>query len=179
MATAAMRLLSDYQAKPEVRSEAARALGLMEITSAVRGYNFPLIAHTAGQLAAELGTQVSANFKNNPVKSRYLTVLLAGPVYEAFDGVAGARDSGLIHMATGEAESYVSQVFELVKPIVKASSDLLISPSRQVADRQKDIAAKVAALKQFLSKSPPRSRSLVQGGPEFPAADAPTAGLPG
>ena len=97
MATAAMRLLTDFQAKPEVRAEAARALGLMEITSAVRGYNFPLVAHATGQLAAELGTQIGSNFKNNPLKSRYLTVLLAGPVFEAFDGVQGMRDSGLMH----------------------------------------------------------------------------------
>jgi hypothetical protein len=180
MATAAMRLLTDFQAKPEVRSEAARALGLMEITSsAVRGYNFPLVAHASGLLAAELGTQIGSNFKNNPLKSRYLTVLLAGPVFEAFDGVSGMRDSGLVHMTTGESAAYVSQVFELVKPIVKAASDLLASPSRQVPDRQKDLAAKVAALKQFLSKNQPRNRSLVQGGPEFPLGDTAAAGLPG
>ncbi len=179
MASAAMRLLSDYQAKPEVRSEAARALGLMEITSAVRGYNFPLIAHSAGTLAADLGTQIGSNFKNNPLKSRYLTVLLAGPVFEAFDGVPAKRDSGILHMANGEAANYVSKVSDLVRPIVKASSDLLVSPSRQVPDRQKDLAAKVAALKQFLTKNPPRSRSLVQGGPEFPLGDAAAAGLPG
>ncbi len=179
MASAAMRLLTDFEAKPEVRSEAARALGLMEITSAVRGYNFPLIAHASGLLAADLGSQIGSNFKNNPLKSRYLTVLLAGPVFEAFDGVPGMRDSGLAHMANGEAAGYVSKVFELVKPIVKASSDLLVSPSRQVPDRQKDLAAKVAALKQFLSKNPPRNRSLVQGGPEFPLGDTAAAGLPG
>jgi len=179
MATAAMRLLNDVQAKPEVRSEAARALGLMEITSAVRGYNFPLVAHATGQLAAEVGSLVGSSFKNNPVKSRYLTVLLAGPVFEAFDGVQGMRDSGIIHMANGDAATYVSQVFDLIKPVVKASSDLLASPSRQVPDRQKELAAKLADLKQFLSKNPPRSRSLVQGGPEFPAGETQAAGLPG
>ncbi|MGO9465787.1 MAG: HEAT repeat domain-containing protein [Isosphaeraceae bacterium] len=179
MASAAMRLLTDYQAKPEVRSEAARALGLMEIGSAVRGYNYPLIAHSAGTLAAALGTQIGSNFKNNPLKSRYLTVLLAGPVFEAFDGVTGMRDSGLVHMANGEAADYVSKVFDLVKPVVKASSDLLLSPSRQVPDRQKDLAVKVTALKEFLSKNPPRNRSLVQGGPEFPVGDTAAAGLPG
>jgi len=178
MASAAMRLLTDFQAKPEVRAEAARALGLMEITSAVRGYNFALVAHVTGLLAADLGTQIGANFKNNPVKSRYLTVLLAGPVFEAFDGVPGMRDSGLAHMASGEGGTYVTQVFDLVKPVVKAASDLLVAPSRQVPDRQKDLAAKVAALKQFLGKNTPRNRSLVQGGPEFPLGDT-AAGLPG
>jgi hypothetical protein len=179
MATAAMRLLNDYQAKLEVRSEAARALGLMEITSAVRGYNYPLVAHATAQLVTELGNLIGSSFKNNPVKSRYLTVLLAGPVFEAFDGVQGMRDSGLLHTTSGEAGDYVGKVFALVKPVVKASSDLLASPSRQVPDRQRDLAAKVADLKQFLTKNPPRSRSLVQGGPEFPPAEAAAAGLPG
>jgi hypothetical protein len=177
MATAAMRLLTDYQAKPEVRSEAARALGLMEITSAVPGYNYGLVAHASGQLAVELGTLIGSNFKNNPVKSKYLMVLLAGPVFQAFDGVQGMRDSGIAHTTNGDA--YVAQVFELLKPVVAASSDLLIAPSRQVPDRQKALAGKVDALKQFLSKNPPKNRTLVRGGPEFPASDAASRGLPG
>jgi hypothetical protein len=178
MASAAMRLLTDYQGKPEVRSEAARALGLMEVTtSSVPGYNFGLIAHATGHLAAELGTQIASNFKNNPVKSRALTVLLVGPVYQAFDGVQGMRDSGIFHMANGDTA--VAEVFDLIKPLVQASSELLNSPSRQHADRVKDLAAKVDALKQFLSKNPPKTRSLVRGGPEFPAGDKAAGGLPG
>jgi hypothetical protein len=177
MATAAMRLLTDYQAKPEVRAEAARALGLMEITSAVPGYNYPLIAHAVGQLAAGLGKEIGSSFQNNPVKSRSLTVMLAGPVYQAFDGVQGMRDSGIAHMSGGD--SYVSGVFDQIKPIVQVSSELLVSAKGQVPGRQKDLAAKVAALKEFLSKNPPKSRSLVRGGPEFPAGDAPAPGLPG
>ncbi len=177
MATAAMRLLTEFQAKPEVRSEAARALGLMEITSAVPGYNFPLIAHATGQLAAELGAQVNSSLKNNPVKSKSLAVLLAGPVYQAFDGVEGMRDSGISHMASDD--KYVSRVLEMIKPVIEASSDLIGAPSRQVAERQKDLAAKVNALKQFLSKNPPKTRSLVRGGPEFPVGDKATASLSG
>ena len=63
--------------------------------------------------------------------------------------------------------------------MVKAASDLLLSPSRQVADHQKELATKVAALRDFLSKNPPRSSSLVQGGPEFPLGDKAAPGLPG
>ena len=60
MATAAMKFLADGDAKFEVRSEAARALGLMQITTAVRKYNYPLVAHSVGALlAADLGTQIN------------------------------------------------------------------------------------------------------------------------
>ena len=134
MASAAMKMLADSNAKPEVRSEAARALGLMQITTAVRKYNFPLVAHSIGLLAADLGTQVNSYIPErvaktttkkavtapdaakpaakalkgkakagpapaaavaapppvpaNPARAKYLTALLIGPVYQAFEGVA-------------------------------------------------------------------------------------------
>ena len=58
MASAAMRLLVDGQAKPEVRAEAAKALGLMPISSAVPKYNYDLVAHSIGWLAADLGAEI-------------------------------------------------------------------------------------------------------------------------
>jgi hypothetical protein len=177
MATAAMRLLTEFQAKPEVRAEAARSLGLMEVTAIVPGYNYGLIAHAAGQLAADLGAQIGSSFKNNPVKSRALTVLLAGPIYQAFDGVPGMRDSGIVHLASDD--QLVAGVFEMIKPLILAASELLASPSRQVPERQKELAAKVDNLKQFLTKNQPKSRSLVRGGPQFPAGDKAAPGLPG
>src|SRR4029077_9500726 len=94
MALTAMRFLVDSEAKPEVRAEAARTLGLMQISSAVPKYNFALGAHAAGQLAAELGEAIASLYVvepkkpprvDNPTKARYLAALLIGPVYEAFD----------------------------------------------------------------------------------------------
>ena len=94
MANTAMRFLADPEARLEVRAEAARALGLMQITSAVSKYNFYLPAQGAGQLAADLGTQINALYSDNPpreenrTKAKYLVALLIGPVYEAFDGIS-------------------------------------------------------------------------------------------
>src|SRR5262249_54573081 len=159
--------LSDPEKKYEVRSEAARALGVMAIPASVRKYNYPLIAHSVGMLAADLGTQIdslipkretaSATSKAapapdsakpaaksppngkaagktagkvageapatpatrranaNPVKAQYLTALLIGPVYQAFEGVPGPRGDagGLKRNAGGEAAEYSQQVFEL------------------------------------------------------------------
>ena len=60
MASSAMRYLADPGAKLEVRAEAARALGQMQIGSAVSKYNFPLVAYAAGQLATDLGSEINS-----------------------------------------------------------------------------------------------------------------------
>jgi hypothetical protein len=220
MASAAMRFLADGEAKFEVRSEAARALGLMQIPPTVRKYNFPLIAHSVGLLAADLGTQIntliperevkSATSKaatapdavkpagkatskgkaaaasaptattparkptTNPVKARYLTALLIGPVYQAFDGVPGARGDigGLIRNSSGDGAAYSQKVFELVKSVAKASVDLITTGARQTNDRKNDLQARVDALRDFLAKNAPPDRHLVQGGEDFPLAQA-------
>ncbi len=232
MASAAMKFLADGDKKFELRSEAARALGLMQIPPSVRKYNFPLVAHSVGVLAADLGEQInelipehqlkSAAGKaaaapdvkmkpvakapakpaakpavkglkaakaelaaappakdtakrpqsTNPIKARYLTALLIGPVYQAFDGNPGARGDagGLLRNSGAEGGAYSQKVFELVKPIAKASIELITSGSRQINDKKKELQARVDALRDFLEKNPPPDRKLVQGGEEFPVA---------
>jgi hypothetical protein len=176
MASAAMALLADGSAKLEVRSEAARALGQMP-TSAIAKYNYPLVAHATGQLAAELGNRVATGFTGNQDMAKYLTALLIGPVYQAFDGVPGARDSGLLHAAGGPSAAYTQKIFDLVKPIAQATIDVLSAGQRQIKDRQKELLANVAALKDFLDKNPPADRHLVPDGAEFPIALLPDVGL--
>ncbi len=123
MAVAAMRILAETKARSEVRAEAARTLGLMQISNAVPNYNFPLIAYASAQLAGRLGDQIAACYteekvkakdtdtdkeksKNkdtskvkplNATKAEHLTGLLVGPLYQAFEGQPGARESGLLH----------------------------------------------------------------------------------
>jgi hypothetical protein len=188
MANAAMHLLADGEAKLEVRAEAAKALGLMQINSVVPKYNYALVAHAAGQLAADLGAQIgslvttraSGKTKqlSNPAKVKYLTALLVGPVYQAFDGVPGMRESGLIHANSGPAAAHTEKVFELVKPVAKLSVELISSGARQLEAKQKELAAAVDALREFLANNAPPSRRLVQDGVEYPAAEAPAADLP-
>jgi len=177
MANTAMRFLADPEARLEVRAEAARALGMMQINSAVSTYNFALPAYGAGQLAAELATRINALYPNtpkildNPTKAKYLTAMLVGPVYQAFDGIAGQRDGGgLIHMASGPSNAYVQKVFLLLKPVAQTAIDLLGSPPKQYKDRKKALATQIAALQRFLEQNQPPNRSLVQGGQEFVVA---------
>jgi hypothetical protein len=185
MANAAMQFLADGDAKPEVRAEAARALGLMQITTAVPRFNFALVAHAAGQLAADVAAAIDATYSenppraDNPTKARYLTALLIGPVYEAFDGVSEQRDSGLLHSLAaqgGPTTAYVQKVFDLVKQIAQSSVQLLGAPSKEFKERKKTLAGQVTALRTFLEKNPPPNRQLVQDGKEFPAG-GPAAGV--
>ncbi len=171
MASTAMRLLTDQDLRAEVRVEAARALGLMQITTAVPRYNYNLVATAIGELAIDLGSEVASVFGSNKVKSQYLTVLLAGPLDQAFTGDSSLfRESGLLRATTGDAAASIQKVHQLIRPVIKGSADLLSSPSKQVPDRIKDLNARVAALKEHLQKNPPPDRRLVQGGPEYPSA---------
>ena len=137
--------------KLEVRAEAARALGQMQITSAVNKFNFPLVAHAAGLLAADLGTEINSLYpetgrtSENLTKAKYLTALLIGPVYQSFKGVS--RDSGLLRIATPPSLTYVQQVFNLVKQVAQSSFELLDAPPKQYKDRKKTLASQIAALR--------------------------------
>ena len=115
---------------------------------------------------------------NNPAKAKYLTALLVGPVYQAFDGVTGLRESGLLHASGGHSPAYAEKVFTLVKAVAKASVDLIYSGSRQYDDRKKDLAAQVGALRDFLEKNAPADRHLVPDGVKYPLPEAQAAQLP-
>jgi hypothetical protein len=61
--------------------------------------------------------------------------------------------------------------------VVRATIEMLSAGQRQVKDRQKDLLARVAALKEFLDKNAPADRHLVPGEAEFPIALLPDNGL--
>jgi hypothetical protein len=165
LAAAAMRILADPKARSDVRAEAARALGMMQITNAVPNYNFGLIAYAAAGLVAQLGDQVAANYSDkgaaiNEPKAQHLTWLLLGPVYQAFDGQPGARDSGLLHVNPA-ARSEVQKALDQIRPVAAASLDLVRAPAGQRKLRRQDLVTRVAALKDYLAKNAPANRHLV------------------
>jgi hypothetical protein len=179
MANTAMRLLADPEERFEVRAEAARALGLMPITSAVPKYNYPLIAFATGQLTLDLATKINTCFSGDlkkakqldqPDKARYLAALLVGPVYQAFEGVADARDSGLLHAGIAGPPAAVQKTFELVTDVIKAVVPMLNAGPRQIPDMKKELTAKLNALKAYLGQNPPEDTHLVQNGPAFKVA---------
>ncbi len=184
MAAAAMQVLADPKARTEVRAEAARALGMMQITTAVPGYNFPLVAYAAAQLAAQVGDQIVASYSAdkgkplNAAKAEYLTGLLLGPVYQAFEGQAGVRESGLLHANAAAAHSDIQKIADQIKPVAKAALELVRAPTGQLQARRADLVARVEALKEFLAKNVPANRHLVPDDDGFLEDAGAQAGAP-
>jgi hypothetical protein len=176
MANTAMSFLADTEAKVEVRAEAARALGLMQV-NAVPRYNFKLVANYAGLLAADLASGINDQYSDsppraeNPTKARYLTALLVGPVYQCFDGTPGESNSGILQTGKADTESlkYTQRVFDMVKPLAQASVELLNAPTKEYKARKQTLAARIAALRTSLKENPPPSRKLTDPGREFGA----------
>ena len=165
MAVSTMRILADSKARADVRAEAARALGMMQITTAVSNYNHMLVAYAAGLLAADVGDQIVASYQEkgtplNETRAQYLATLLVGPVFQTFDGQTGVRESGLLHSnAAGRTE--IQKILDQIKPVVQASLDLVRAPAGQRKARRADLVTRVAALKEFLGKNAPADRHLV------------------
>ncbi|MHB1560428.1 MAG: hypothetical protein ACYC61_23495 [Isosphaeraceae bacterium] len=174
MANTAMSYLADPEARLDVRSEAARALGLMNVSSVPR-YNHRLVAYGIGLVAADLGDEFNELFIEKPAsvqnrpKAQYLAALLAGPVYQGLEGVPERNNSGVIQAASSDQESarYVRKVMDLVKQETQALISLLGSPPSQYKNRKQDLAKTTAALRKFLADNPPPSRRLVDKGPQF------------
>lgn len=171
-AAVAMKYLSNAEQRPEVRAAAARALGLIRINSAASGYNFGLVGYNIGKLAAELGDKISSEFSSNPVMSEYLAGLLVGPIFQAFNGVDDARESGLLkvpssHPAIGASKESLRQIADLESGVARAAAELIRSSAGLQKDKLKELGDRLAALKAYLEKNSPADYHLVPGGEEF------------
>jgi hypothetical protein len=164
MASVAMKFLNDPKAKPEIRAEAARALGLMQISAVVTDYNYDAIATTAGEVAAELGELVAKSHEDNPNRSEYYASFILGPILEAFEGVQGVRDGGglLSHASTKTREKF-QEIDNRIRDIAKASVELIRGGRSQYATLRSELASKSASLKEYLQKNSPKDRSLIPG----------------
>jgi hypothetical protein len=170
MAATAMRLLANPKARLEVRSMAAWALGMMHVPSQLN-FNYPLVAYHVGQAAAEAGDRVGSTSSSNPELALRLTGLL---LYQLLGGLRGddaIRDSGMMNAPNlGQARKSVSEVATRVQDVAVAAFAVtsVATPKRDIPKKKTELAAKVVALKDFLSKNPPSDLHLVPGGPEFP-----------
>jgi hypothetical protein len=70
MASAAMKFLADPEANPRVRATAAWALSMMRVNPQVSKYNYALIAHEIGSMAAEFGEKADEAIPVPPKKPK-------------------------------------------------------------------------------------------------------------
>jgi hypothetical protein len=190
VASLVMRLLADPESKAEVRAWAAWALGMMKVSNAVAPYNYTLIGHEIGNLAAELGKQIveeydraPANFDKEKDQAAHLTSLLLFQVYPAIIGEEGVRDSGLNHSPhpnAGAAGPFLKKLDDKVKAVTRGAYELLRAGGVGNLARRNELDVKVTDLKSFLAQNLPKDRHLVPGGPEFELNPAQqVAGAPG
>ncbi|MFO0953565.1 MAG: hypothetical protein U0835_20910 [Isosphaeraceae bacterium] len=177
MATAAIKLLSDPSLRPEVRSAAAWALGMVRVNPNAAKYNFPLVAYLSGSLSADLADLSLSRISENKTFSEYMAGLLLGPVFQSFNGVDGVRESGLLkvpasHPNYGPNAQYIRQIAELQAAVARAAVEVVrVAPGAQ-ARAEKDLGDRVAALKAFLEKNPPKDFHLIPDGEEYRPAPA-------
>ncbi len=173
MAVAAMKCLADPDARLEVRAWAGWALGMMQVNPAIAKYNFPLVAFDLGTVAVQIGERVNANFKTNPTEAEYLTGLLVTPLFQAFNGIEGVRESGLLHSPAASAnQNFIRQVSDLESSIAKTAVELIRVPTGMRPEKQKDLSNRIASLKALLDKNKPKDFKLVPSGPEFRPQEA-------
>ncbi|WP_337176996.1 hypothetical protein [Paludisphaera sp.] len=171
MASAAFQYLTDENLALDVRAQAALALGSMQIGTAVPRYNQAVVAYAAARVGAAILDKISDGHTENPLRSQELTTVLVGPLFQAFQGQEGVRESGLLNSPTGgKAES--QKYFDAMKPAAMAAAALVGAPTGQIPAARQDLRTKTDAFKAFLDQNPPADATLFQNGPSLPAPAA-------
>jgi hypothetical protein len=170
MAATAFQYIVKADLHPEVRAEAALALGSMQLNPVVPKYNVVVAAHASARLAADIGDEIGNGFSENKIRAQKLTTTLMGPVLQAFEGRAGLRESGFLNSPLLSNKADVQKYIDAIRPVAKSAIELVGGPTGQMAARTADLKKNVAALKSFLAKNEPTNRELFQGGPQLPAA---------
>ena len=177
MATAAVQLLCNAEARPEVRVEAASALGMMRVTPGTAKYNFALVAYNIGEVSADLAERIVEVYEENPIQAKHWVGLLVYKLYPSMYGdTAKAKESGLLNVGNhpnyGPSKEYLRQVSEQVKGISQAAVDLIQQPKAKAPQFLEALSSKAVALRAFLDKNPPADKRLVPLGREFPVRAA-------
>ena len=178
MAATAAKFLTDPDAKLEVRAEAGWALGMLQVPAGMAQYNYKLIAYHLGDIAATLGEKVHDVYPSNASQAESWAALLMSQIYQAFEGVANARDSGLLkatHPNARQVQPFIKQVFDRTKPVAAASVKLVRGPGGQSPQNLQDLESKVKELRAWLDKNQPTDAWLVPGGESLPLKAAAVA----
>ena len=111
----------------------------------------------------------------NLPQSEYLTGMLVGPLYQCFSGIENGRESGILKVPAAASNlTYLKQVSDLQYAVAKAAVELVRNALTGTRNKFKeDLGARVAALKLFLAKNPPKDYFLVPGSEEFRPASEP------
>jgi hypothetical protein len=192
LAETAAAYLLDPKVRPEVRAQAAWALGMLQVPTTVRDYNFSLIAYGMGRLALEIAQTASkvalpiggktdeekkANNsireQNFPQITRATDLLLR--LLLALNGDPQIRDSGLLkstHPSLASARDYVSNVERKIHALASATLKFSESAGVQIEENRRELIKAADDMRAFLNQKPPASPVLYRGGSELSFAPA-------
>ncbi|MCY2936103.1 MAG: hypothetical protein NT172_18305 [Planctomycetota bacterium] len=164
--------LIDPAEHAEVRFEAARSLGLLDIPNQFRPFNYLLVATSVADAVAQTGTQVAAMTPTDSSRAQQLVAIMADKVSPSFLGIQGILDSGILRQAeVGKAEAEtrkaIDTLFAKIKDVVNTASNFTRARGELVQARRTDLQSQVVELKKLVDKYQPKDRTLVKGGKAF------------
>ena len=171
MATTATKFLTDPDGRIEVRAEAGWAMGMLQVPAGIAGYNFPMIGYTVGEIAAILGERIHDVHPSNVNQAELYTGMLITQIYQAFEGIAEARESGLLktpHPAARQASTMLKQVSDKIKPVSAAAREAGARAGGAGGGEPEGPGDQDRGLAGLAREESAGQPSLVPGGPAFP-----------
>jgi hypothetical protein len=174
LAALAQSYLADTKRHPEVRANAAWALGMMRIIGQnAAQFNYPMIAQDMGQLAADLADRalaaniVATKQKDPTDVADYLTGLLVYQVGYALNRDPEIPNSGLVNSQSigMKDKTAVQAVQKAVQAAASAAVELHRAVGAQATGVQKTLEARIKDLRTTLGKNAPAKRDLVLASP--------------
>lgn len=178
------QILADPQARPEARSWAAWALGMITVPGSIQKFNLELIAYEMGQAAADAASAILAipMPEEQPARNLRLVPRMVDPLLRILSGFVGdptLRGTGVSnsqHVNAAAAKTMSREVEQRVRDVTAAAIDLSKSAGGQVLKERQKLESRLNDLKAFLARNPPKSGELYPGGPRVDLPPAPTGG---
>jgi hypothetical protein len=169
-----MDFLIDKTQRPEVRLEAARALGLLDITSQFRPYNHQLVAVSTAEAIADIAQRVSEIAPTDSSRAQQLVAMMAERTTPAFQGIQGVVNSGFFQQmsnssADAKTQDSVKALFDKIKGVINAGSAYIRARGDLVIARRTDLQSQIADLRKAIEENQPKNRTLVTGGKSYEA----------
>jgi len=167
-----MSFLSDSAERPEVRFEAARSLGLLDVPSQFRPYNYLLVTVALSEAVAQSATLVTTMTPSDSSRTQQLVAIMADKVSPAFLGIQGLVDSGILRQAeVGQADpaarAAINELFAKIKDVVNTAANYSRARGDLIQARRADLQGRVVELQKLIDKHQPKDRTLNKGGKAF------------
>lgn len=167
-----MELLTNDEERPEVRFAAGRALGMMEIPSQFRPFNYQLVAASVGQSVLDTAKRVLGTTPTDSSRGQQLVAIMAARLPGTFSGETGMTDSGLkrqatVGLASTEVKAAIDELFAKTNNVVNAASVYVKSRGDIIQARRTDLQTAILELEKTVAKLQPKDRALIKDGATF------------